>query len=427
MRQWLETLAPTGPVASTASDELRSHAQSRVGADAVAWAAEVTASVVAHLTVERTDPAGAMEIAGARGCEECLLTTLVGLADQSGDVITPEAALDDARVAARASIPLENLLRIVWACHAAVEQLLLERIAASIAPTSVVDEVRDLVAMLAVFIDRYVTDISATYAHERLESESRLLVERRRIVDAVLDGIEPPANAESLLGITWEHHHVAAMAWSSGGNRVFHSEDSAYRFGERVARQLGASWLVIERGDHVEFHWSFARAGQFDLAAVDAARPARMRLALGPVIAGVAGFAASTTAARRTRVVGLAMREPPDVLRYEDVSYVALLIADRQQAREFVHRELAGLLGPDPMSEAIRETLRHFLLGGRSRQVAAQATHVATTTVAYRVKRAEELLGRSTFDRTQQTIAALELLHAFPALAGLDVAGPQRA
>lgn len=415
MRQWLSSLVPSREVPSAASAPLRARAEATVGSRAADWAAEVTFAVFARLSDQVLDADGSTEIAGARGCEECLLTTLIGLTDNDTQgIVTPEAALDDARVAARASVPLERLLRIVWACHAAVQERLLDVIGASVEPGDLLAEVRDLVALLAAFIDRYVGDISAVYAAERLESESRLLVERRRLVDSLLSGAEPGEHAEKTLGIRLHAHHLSAMGWASAGNRAFHSEDSAYRFAERIARNLTGSWLVVERGDHVEFHWSFGQRRLVDADAVASERPARMRIALGTVESGLSGFVESTRTARAARSIGLALREPPDVIRYAEVGLLALLSADRDQARAFTRRELDGLLGAEPMAAAIRETLRHFLLEGRSRQAAAAATHVATTTVAYRVKRAEELLGRSSLVRTWETIAALELAHAFP-------------
>lgn len=426
MRQWLLSLSPTHSVTSAASPHLRAVAEARVGKRAVEWAAELTRTVITRVSDQMHDVASPVEIAGARGCEECLLTTLMGLADSSADnIVTPEAALDDARVAARAAIPLDRLLRIVWACHATVEQQLLEAIGEGADSSVVLDEVRELVRLLAQFIDRFIHDISSTYATERLESESRLLVERRRIVDAVLGGQEATTATEPIVGLRWDGYHFAAAGWAISRNRALESEDSAYRFAERVGRRLGGSWLVVERGDHVEFHWSFPHAAGFDTSVFDAEKPAGMRIALGTIEHGVAGFIGTMLAARAARGVGIAMDRPSDVVCYDDVGLLALLCADRDQARTFTRRELVGLLGSEPKIVAVRETLRHFLLEGRSRQAAAAAMHVAATTVAYRVRRAEEMLGRSTLVRTQQTVAALELAHAFPELVDLPEYPPR--
>jgi DNA-binding PucR family transcriptional regulator len=58
-------------------------------------------------------------------------------------------------------------------------------------------------------------------------------------------------------------------------------------------------------------------------------------------------------------------------------------------------REVLGPLAvPGPKTAEIRETLRLYLAHGRSRALAAEELFVAPNTVAYRVKRAEELMGR---------------------------------
>ncbi|KQR70080.1 hypothetical protein ASF98_23380 [Arthrobacter sp. Leaf337] len=95
---------------------------------------------------------------------------------------------------------------------------------------------------------------------------------------------------------------------------------------------------------------------------------------------------------------------------------LALLIADPQGAAMFVQVHLAGLLASDQKLTDIRDTLRHFLLAGSSRIAASQALHLATNTVAYRVKRAGELLVRPINENPVTTLVALELAHKFPQL-----------
>ncbi|TNB73017.1 hypothetical protein FHJ30_09375 [Arthrobacter sp. BB-1] len=102
---------------------------------------------------------------------------------------------------------------------------------------------------------------------------------------------------------------------------------------------------------------------------------------------GLAGLRESHFEAQQAaRVAKLSPRQK--FWDYDDAATLALLIADPQGAARFVQVQLAGLLGPDQRVTDIRDTLRHFLLAGRSRIAAAQALHLATNTVAYRVKRA---------------------------------------
>lgn len=416
MRQWMTALRASRKVAPASSPALRAWAAERVGQGAVEWAAEVTVAVLEALVVRRSSQSGPTEVAGARGCEECTLVALVGLADEGLTIVTPEAALDDARVAARADIALERLLRVAWGCHAEIQERLLTLVQSSVPPAVMMREVRYLVSRLTACIDQYISDISNAYAEEQRETEGRLLAGRRRVVDAVLNGAPAPEGSERVLGLRWTDHHVAAVGWSSAGNRALHTEDNAQRFARQVARAFGGSSLIVERGDHVEFHWSLPRPESFDPGVVRRERPGGMRLALGFVAPGMRGFVASTRAARSARSIGLRMGHPPDVVEYDEVSVLALASSDWGQAGEFVRREIGGLIGDDPGSASIRDTLCQFLISGRSRQVAAAATHVAPTTVAYRVRRAEEMLGRSSTTRVQETILALQLAHAFPEL-----------
>lgn len=148
-------------------------------------------------------------------------------------------------------------------------------------------------------------------------------------------------------------------------------------------------------------------------------RPDWIRLAAGRPGSGLAGLRESHFEAQQAaRVAKLSPRQK--FWDYDDAATLALLIADPQGAARFVQVQLAGLLGPDQRVTDIRDTLRHFLLAGRSRIAAAQALHLATNTVAYRVKRAVELLGRPINENPVTTLLALELVHAFPQLLQQD-------
>jgi DNA-binding PucR family transcriptional regulator len=79
-----------------------------------------------------------------------------------------------------------------------------------------------------------------------------------------------------------------------------------------------------------------------------------------------------------------------------------------------VREELAGLDGPEPKAVELRNTLRCFLKSGNSRLAAARELRLAPNTVAYRVARAAELLGRPAAERPTETLMALELASHFP-------------
>ena len=87
-----------------------------------------------------------------------------------------------------------------------------------------------------------------------------------------------------------------------------------------------------------------------------------------------------------------------EVVGYAQVELVSLLASDLPRARDFVATQLGPLAAASEPAQRLRETLSAFLaVGGRSVR-AAKELYVHQNTVAYRVKRAEELLGRRVND-----------------------------
>ena len=71
-----------------------------------------------------------------------------------------------------------------------------------------------------------------------------------------------------------------------------------------------------------------------------------------------------------------------------------LLLLDDTLLRAIVGRELGPLLGVPRMGAELVETLRVFFEAGENIREAARRMHLASRTVAYRLERIEELLGR---------------------------------
>jgi DNA-binding PucR family transcriptional regulator len=86
----------------------------------------------------------------------------------------------------------------------------------------------------------------------------------------------------------------------------------------------------------------------------------------------------------------------------------------------FVRRELGRLALTDETTRRLAATLRTYLDENGSRGRTAKRLHVHENTVAYRIRQAEELLGRALDKRTLELRAALTLaeLVAEPSDAG---------
>jgi hypothetical protein len=132
-------------------------------------------------------------------------------------------------------------------------------------------------------------------------------------------------------------------------------------------------------------------------------------IGVGGAARGIEGFRSThREALDALRVARL--RGDVGVTRFDDIALLALLCADTERAHALVARELGALAGDDEVTERLRETLAAYLACGDSHVGAADRLHVHKKTVAYRIRQAEELLGRRVGDRRVELEAAL-LLH----------------
>ena len=152
---------------------------------------------------------------------------------------------------------------------------------------------------------------------------------------------------------------------------------------------------------------------------IEAALPVGRPVGLGEPGAGFAGFRTSHREALDARRVGL-MRSSVGVTHHRDVALLALLTADPERARGLALAELGALAEPDDSTGRLRETLIAYLACGESHVGAAERLHVHQKTVAYRVRQAEEILGRRIGERRAELEAALQLHAAFSSEARSD-------
>lgn len=424
--KWLEDLTPREPGRSpipASAPGVIAHAVAAIGQEATAWAVETAAEIIEIVAADfsAAGTPGMMTGSEREGCEACLLTTLVGLhrGTPASEIAAPNGAQENVRLSVRQGVPIGNVLRTVWASHTRVQDALLAVLEEKSDPARMILEVRVLNAALFSYVNSYVRDLMAGYEDEISLWHGRLPAERLRIMLSILDGEEPAPDAERILGMRFAKHHVVALAWPESSGHQSDKETALDGFGAKTAKLIGASGtLTLHREGTTCIWWTFTESPgpQLEHTLRDAPRPAWLKLAVGPARRGLAGLRESHQGARQMETVGR-IAAHGRFWDYGASALLALLIADREAAGRFVRSELAGLLGTDPRLADLRETVRQFLHAGSSRLVAAQALHLATNTVAYRVKRAGEQLGRPVGERAIETLMALELAHVFPDLA----------
>jgi DNA-binding PucR family transcriptional regulator len=79
---------------------------------------------------------------------------------------------------------------------------------------------------------------------------------------------------------------------------------------------------------------------------------------------------------------------------FSEVAPVAMMLGAGDLLRSWVLSTLAGLAADDEQHERLRDTLLLFLQSGRSYKTTAERLMLHKNTVQYRIRKAEESLGR---------------------------------
>ncbi|MCW3016848.1 MAG: hypothetical protein JWO02_3940 [Solirubrobacterales bacterium] len=339
---------------------------------------------------------------------------------EASSAVAPVEATHYAREFARAGLPIEALMRAYRIGHAELSQVWLERLHVAKARREVLAEaVTVSSAWMFAYVDAVSAGIAESYMHERERWVRSAAALRADEVRAIIDGrqVDEPRASQRLryeLGRT----HVAVIV----AGEEAEDADATIGLYERVAHEVqraigGGDALCVPLGLRTLVAWVSFNDGQApDLTALTKVRGAEalaagVRLAVGEPAPGLAGFRRTYEDAQLAqRVARLRERRPGYVTRYEDAVLIGLLSQDGDTARRFVTGELGALVDDSDSVRRVSATLKVFLEEGSSNVRAARRLGVHENTIAYRVKRAEALLGRPVDDRRLELRAALLLV-----------------
>jgi hypothetical protein len=274
------------------------------------------------------------------------------------------------------------------------------------------------------YVDRISDVLVAEYGTERermLRGAAQLRAEtvRQLLAGEVID----EERAVGRLGYELGRHHVALRV-SAGAAEARGLERAA---GEAAAALGPGEPLVVPSGAaSLDVWWGSYEPPQTD--GLDGyTPPAGIRIAFGAPAHGVAGFRQSHgEAVQAARIAALAGARGAAVTSYRRVELVSLLASDLPRARAFVAAQLGPLASTAEPATRLRDTVLAFLAAGGSATRVGKELFVHQNTVAYRIKRAEEALGRKVTERPVELTCALTLAAALGAavLEGGDGAGP---
>jgi DNA-binding PucR family transcriptional regulator len=321
----------------------------------------------------------------------------------------PAAALEFARHLARRNVPLAGLLR----AYRLGQELLFSRAAELGIETGDTEGVARIGVLTFRYVDRVVAEVAEAFENEREAFLRGSLARRERLVRDLLAGGELDlAAAELTLGRRFDGAHLALVAWRPEGGSDPDLLASALR---PLVGALGHGRPLTVFGVSGDvFVWTTPRTGdlrRIDRGLIEPLRAAGIRVAVGLPASGVSGFIASRRQADAARRVA---RERPDVVvvNYADVALLDLLLRDRAAAAAFAREQLGELARPDPRASELRSTLATYLSAGRDASATASALGVHRNTVARRLTRAEQLIGRPLDRRTDELIVALTIAQA---------------
>jgi DNA-binding PucR family transcriptional regulator len=177
------------------------------------------------------------------------------------------------------------------------------------------------------------------------------------------------------------------------------------QFGLEVAEALKIdSPLFIAADPSTGWAWLPLQSGSTDpIAVIRRLIPTdhrAIRVAVGTIESGVAGFRESHRRAQDARKVAVAGPTSRNVVAATDpeVRVAALMVDDLARTREWVQSTLGPLASNTAADAKLRETLRIFLREGSSHTAAAEHLALHRNTVAYRVNKAGQRRGRPITD-----------------------------
>ena len=316
-------------------------------------------------------------------------------------VQAPAASLEYARRRAQRGTPLTALLRAYRLGHTCFSGWLLRELARQADDGQLITAATlGMSRIVAGYVDQTSEEIVAAYTRERENwLRNRSTARAARIRD-LLSGERVDARAaEAALGYRLCQHHVGVVCWAGDATGTADGITRLERAVGRVAAHAGCYGdpVFLPRDESTAWAWlplgirDTFDAGGAGLDGVDG----DICFAFGDAAKGVAGFRLTHRQAVAAQAVALAAGSaPPRAVAFGQVAPVAMMLGSADLLRAWVRGTLAGLAADDEHHARLRETLLVFLQSGGSYKATAERLMLHKNTVQYRIRRAEQSLGR---------------------------------
>ncbi|HEY7256936.1 MAG TPA: helix-turn-helix domain-containing protein [Solirubrobacterales bacterium] len=292
----------------------------------------------------------------------------------------PPAVLSEARLAARARVPLETVLHRYFACNALLGDFVVEEAEQTEASSSAL---RLLLRRQATSFERLLEAVSDEHAREVKAWPSNSADRRREVVKGLLAG-ELVDHSE--LDYDLDGHHLGLMAKGEGAPEVMGA------LAERLDRRLLA---VCREEEPVWACWLGGRDPVESRLAVRALEQIpfdRVFVTVGEPGESLAGWRLSHRQAKAA--LPIAERHGQAPLRYADVILSVSILRDDLVAASLRQLYLEPLEAARDGGRVARETLSAYFAAERNVSSTAAALGVDRRTVTNRIRAIEKLYGR---------------------------------
>jgi hypothetical protein len=317
-------------------------------------------------------------------------------AEPSGMI--PAEVISQARRAARARVSLDTVIRDYVAAYTLVETFIVEEVERS-EDSGDGSPLRGILGARASLIDRLLTGITSAYGDELQQAERAPEWRRTQLVHALLAGqAVNPAELDHNL----DEWHLAVIATGAAAPQAVRS----------MAGALDRRLLSVAHGAESVWTWL---SGRRRLTATDIQRWLSVQahpdvlLAVGEPGRGIDGWRVTHRQAQAALLVALHRSRPQRLTRYAEVALLASALRDDVLARSLIEIFLSPLDGQRDGGAVLRETLRAYFASGHNIKMAAASLGVERRTVAYRLQKAEEYLGRQLDTHRAELEVALNL------------------
>jgi hypothetical protein len=308
----------------------------------------------------------------------------------------PPAVLTAARLAARAGVPLDAVLRRYSAGHAFFSDILVEEAEhAEISPS----DLRRLLHRQATLSGRLLEAVSEEHAREGKSRPTTTAEWRHEYIKALLAGRQPSGEVD--LGYDLGGHHSGLMLSGEEGHEV------AREVADRLGRRLLAD--RVEEGP-VWACWLGGRSRletELLLQAVGDTLSGQVVVTLGEPGEGISGWRLTHRQAKAA--LPIAERRGAPILRYADIAVVASILRDDLGSTSLRQLYLEPLERTRDGGRVLRETLRTYFATARNVSSTAAALGVDRRTVTNRIRAVEELFDRPLEDFATDLETALRL------------------